>query len=114
MAVFIIIKEHYGAIRLLHLEIRHYLLYDVILRCRLGPRVKLPNLCSLMCAAPKVGFYVVDHGGPRPLHHQGRRGHPNPHEGEIITQGPNRMWGTDGAKVFTVEKLGLAFVAVEH
>ena len=47
--------------------------------------------------------------------HRGRRGHPNPHEGEIITQGPNRMWGTDGAKVFTVEEgWGWLFVAVEH
>jgi putative transposase len=47
--------------------------------------------------------------------HRGRRGHPNPHEGEIITQAPNRMWGTDGAKVFTVEEgWGWLFVAVEH
>lgn len=47
--------------------------------------------------------------------HRGRRGHPNPHQGEIITQAPNVMWGTDGAKVFTVEEgWGWLFVAVEH
>ncbi len=44
-----------------------------------------------------------------------RRGHPNPHQGEIITPAPNRMWGTDGAKIFTVEEgWGWLFVAVEH
>ena len=47
--------------------------------------------------------------------HRGRRGHHNPHEGEIITQAPNLMWGTDGAKVFTLEEgWGWLFVAVEH
>ncbi len=35
---------------------------------------------------------------------RGRRGHPTLHEGEIITQAPNVMWGTDGARVFTVEE----------
>jgi len=33
-------------------------------------------------------------GEPPPLSHRGRRGHPNLHEGEIITQAPNLMWGT--------------------
>ena len=47
--------------------------------------------------------------------HRGRPGHPNPHQGEIITPAPNRMWGTDGAKVFTVEEGWVwLFVAVEH
>lgn len=47
--------------------------------------------------------------------HRGRRGPPHPHQGEIITQAPNLMWGTDGAKVFTVEEgWGWLFVAVEH
>ncbi len=46
---------------------------------------------------------------------RGRRGNPRLHEGEIITQAPNVMWGTDGAKVFTVEDgWGWLFVAVEH
>jgi putative transposase len=47
--------------------------------------------------------------------YRGRRGNPRLHEGEIITQAPNLMWGADGAKVFTVEEgWGWLFVAVEH
>lgn len=47
--------------------------------------------------------------------YRGRRGHPRLHEGEIITQAPNVMWGTDGARVFTLEEgWGWLFVAVEH
>jgi len=47
--------------------------------------------------------------------YRGRRGHPNLHQGEIITQAPNVMWGTDGARVFTVaDGWGWLFVAVEH
>jgi putative transposase len=36
--------------------------------------------------------------------YRGWRGNPRFHEGEIITQVPNLMWGTDGARVFTVEE----------
>jgi transposase InsO family protein len=37
------------------------------------------------------------------------------HDGTIGTQAPNVMWGTDGARVFTVEEgYGWIFVAVEH
>jgi len=47
--------------------------------------------------------------------YRGRRGNQRLHQGEIITQAPNLMWGTDGAKVFTVEEgWGWLFVAVEH
>ena len=47
--------------------------------------------------------------------YRGRRGNPRLHQGEIITPAPNLMWGTDGAKVFTVEDgWGWLFVAVEH
>jgi len=47
--------------------------------------------------------------------YRGRRGNPRLHQGEIITQAPNLMWGTDGARVFTVEEgWGWIFVAVEH
>jgi putative transposase len=47
--------------------------------------------------------------------YRGRRGHPTLHQGEIITQAPNVMWGTDGARVFTMEDgWGWLFVAVEH
>jgi len=56
---------------------------------------------------------------PRPFSpKEGRRnerGHPNLHEGEIISQAPNVMRGTEGARVFTVEEgWGWLFVAVEH
>jgi len=47
--------------------------------------------------------------------YRGRRGTPRLHQGEIITQAPNLMWGTDGARVLTVEEgWGWIFVAVEH
>jgi putative transposase len=47
--------------------------------------------------------------------YRGRRGNPVLHQGEITTQAPNLMWGTDGARVFTVEDgWGWTFVAVEH
>ena len=47
--------------------------------------------------------------------YRGRRGTPRLPEGEIITQAPNLMWGTEGPRVFTVEE-GWKWisVAVEH
>lgn len=40
---------------------------------------------------------------------------PNPHDGTIITDAPNDMWGTDGARVFTLENGWCwIFSAVEH
>jgi transposase InsO family protein len=47
--------------------------------------------------------------------YRGRRGNPLLHKGEIITQAPNLMRGTDGARVLTVEEgWGWIFVAVDH
>jgi transposase InsO family protein len=47
--------------------------------------------------------------------YRGRRGNANPHEGTIVTQAPNLMWGTDGARIFTVDEGWVwTFVAVEH
>jgi putative transposase len=46
---------------------------------------------------------------------RGRCGNPRLHQGEIVTQAPHVRWGTDGARVFTVEDgWGWLFVAVEH
>lgn len=46
---------------------------------------------------------------------RGRRGSAVPHEGTIITQAPDIMWGTDGSKVFTVDDGWVwIFSAVEH
>jgi putative transposase len=43
------------------------------------------------------------------------RGEVHGHEGRICTEAPNRMWGADGTKVFTLEEgYGWVFVAVEH
>ena len=47
--------------------------------------------------------------------HRVRRGHDLLHEGTITTEAPNLMWGTDGARVLTVEDgWGWIFVGVEH
>ena len=43
------------------------------------------------------------------------QGAPKDHDGTIGTEAPNVMWGTDGARVFTLEEgYGWIFVAVEH
>jgi len=43
------------------------------------------------------------------------QGAPKEHDGTIGTEAANVMWGTDGARVFTVEDgYGWIFVAVEH
>ena len=47
--------------------------------------------------------------------YRGRQGHPDPHDGTIVTEAPNLMWGTDGTKVFTLEDGWVwVFAAVEH
>ena len=47
--------------------------------------------------------------------HRVRQGQAKPHDGKIITLSPNVMWGTDGARVFTVEDGWVwVFSAVEH
>lgn len=47
--------------------------------------------------------------------HRGRQAPPNPHDGKIITDAPNVMWGTDGARVWTVDDGWVwSFFAVEH
>lgn len=47
--------------------------------------------------------------------HRGRRGEELLHEGTITTEAPNLMWGTDGARILTVEEgWGWIFVGVEH
>ena len=44
-----------------------------------------------------------------------RRADPNPHDRSISTEAPNIMWGTDGARIFTVDDgWTWTFVAVEH
>lgn len=46
---------------------------------------------------------------------RGRRGSAVLHEGRIRTDGPSEMWGTDGARVFTLDDGWVwIFAAVEH
>ena len=47
--------------------------------------------------------------------HRGRQGPAKTHDGRVITQAPNVMWGTDGVRVFTLDDgWGWIFAAVEH
>ncbi len=47
--------------------------------------------------------------------HRRPMGDPKLHDGTITTDAPNVMWGTDGARVFTVDDgWGWIFLAVEH
>ena len=47
--------------------------------------------------------------------HRGRQGVALAHDGQITTAEPNLMWGTDGARVFTVQEGWVwIFAAVEH
>lgn len=47
--------------------------------------------------------------------HRRASNEPRLHDGTITTEAPNVLWGTDGARVFTVEDgWGWIFVAVEH
>ena len=56
------------------------------------------------------------HAGARTaLPHRGRQGAAKTHDGRVITQAPNVMWGTDGVRVFTLDDgWGWIFAAVEH
>ena len=47
--------------------------------------------------------------------HRGRQGNAKVHDGTIVTQAPNVMWGTDGVRVFTRDDGWVwIFAAVEH
>ena len=47
--------------------------------------------------------------------HRGRPGNAQMHDGTIVTQAPNVMWGTDGVRVFTLDHGWVwVFAAVEH
>ena len=47
--------------------------------------------------------------------HRGRQGGAPVHDGTVVTQAPNVMWGTDGVRVFTLDDGWVwIFAAVEH
>lgn len=46
---------------------------------------------------------------------QPEAGHTNPHEGTIVTEAPNQMWGTDATATFTdAEGTVTIFAAIDH
>lgn len=47
--------------------------------------------------------------------HRNRQGSAIEHKGHIVTEAPNEMWGTDGARIFTAQDGWVwLFTAVEH
>lgn len=64
-------------------------------------------------SAKRVNRVMRENGLLSP--HRTPKADPNPHDGQIITDAPNELWGTDGAKFLTVEEGWCwLFVAVEH
>lgn len=62
----------------------------------------------------RVRRLMREHGLQAP-HRVGSNRGPQTHEGTIIPEGPNRMWGTDATQVPTrLEGMAMVFVAVDH
>jgi len=62
----------------------------------------------------RVRRLMREHGLRAP-HRSGTDRGPQTHEGTIIPDGPNRMWGTDATQVHTrLEGMATVFVAVDH
>ena len=75
-----------------------------------GPR---PDPGGIRVARTRVLRVMRAHGLLSP--HRGRQGAAKTHDGRVITQAPNVMWGTDGVRVFTLDDgWGWIFAAVEH
>ena len=74
---------------------------------------RLRILDGIRVARTRVLRVMRAHGLLSP--HRGRQGAAIAHDGTIITQAPNVMWGTDGGRVFTVDDGWVwIFAAVEH
>ena len=74
---------------------------------------RLRILDGIRVARPRVLRVMRAHGLLSP--HRGRQGAAKTHDGRVITQAPNVMWGTDGVRVFTLDDgWGWIFAAVEH
>jgi len=54
-----------------------------------------------------------DHGLQAP-HRQGTARGPQVHDGTIIPEAPNQMWGTDATQALTGEGMATIFVAIDH
>ena len=74
---------------------------------------RLRILDGIRVARTRVLCVMRAHGLLSP--HRGRQGAAKTHDGRVITQAPNVMWGTDGVRVFTLDDgWGWIFAAVEH
>ena len=74
---------------------------------------RLRILDGIRVARTRVLRVMRAHGLLSP--HRGRQGPAKTHDGRVITQAPNVMWGTDGVRVFTLDDgWGWIFAAVEH
>ena len=74
---------------------------------------RLRILDGIRVARTRVLRVMRTHGLLSP--HRGRQGAAKTHDGRVITQAPNVMWGTDGVRVFTLDDgWGWIFAAVEH
>lgn len=76
-------------------------------------RARLKILRSIRVSNKRVLRLMRENGLLSP--YRGRLGQPKAHDGTIVTDAPNVMWGTDGARIFTVEDGWVwVFSAVEH
>ncbi len=74
---------------------------------------RLRILDGIRVARTRVLRVMRAHGLLSP--HRGRQRAAHVHDGTIVTQVPNVMWGTDGVRVFTVDEGWVwIFAAVEH
>ena len=74
---------------------------------------RLRILDGIRVARTRVLRVMRAHGLLSP--HRGRQGAAKTHDGRVITQAPNVMWGTDGVRVFALDDgWGWIFAAVEH
>ena len=74
---------------------------------------RLRILDGIRVARTRVLRVMRAHGRLSP--HRGRQGAAKTHDGRVITQAPNVMWGTDGVRVVTRDDgWGWIFAAVEH
>ncbi|MEX3606103.1 MAG: hypothetical protein VB142_06815 [Burkholderia sp.] len=76
-----------------------------------GARLRIQD--DIRVSRARVSPLMREHGLLSP--HRRPQKPPNAHDGRITTDQPNEMWGTDGAKVQTVnEGLVWIFAAVDH
>jgi transposase InsO family protein len=74
---------------------------------------RLRILDGIRVARTRVLRVMRAHGLLSP--HRGRQGDRQVHDGTIVTQAPNVLWGTDGVRVFTLDHGWVwVFAAVEH